>query len=92
MFEIGLTTRYISIKKFSAMILNALKTKRPAILLGFELKTECPKSLPRIHKTKGSRLRLLSSTIKRSILNRRLSVEETAFGNYYFKYRKNTQM
>ena len=92
MFEIGLTTRYISIKKFSAMILNALKTKRPAILLGFELKTECPKSLPRIHKTKGSRLRLLSSTIKRSVLNRRLSIKETGVGNCYFKYRKNTQM
>ena len=92
MFEIGLTSRYISIKKFSAMILNALKTKRPAILLGFELKTECPKSLPRIHKTKGSRLRLLSSTIKRSVLNRRLSIKETGFGNCYFKYRKNTQM
>ena len=74
------------------MILNALKTKRPAILLGFELKTECPKSLPRIHKTKGSRLRLLSSTIKRSVLNRRLSIKETGFGNCYFKYRKNTQM
>ena len=74
------------------MILNALKTKRPAILLGFELKTECPKSLPRIHKTKGSRLRLLSSSIKRSVLNRRLSIKETVFGNCYFKYRKNTQM
>jgi hypothetical protein len=46
------------------MILNALKTKRPAIFLGFELKTECIKSIPRIHKTEGSRLRVLSCTIK----------------------------
>ena len=61
------------------MIINALKTKRPAILLGFELKTESPKSLPRIHKTKGSRLRLLSSKIKRSVLNRRLNIKGTAF-------------
>jgi len=74
------------------MILNALKAKRPTILLGFELKTAGPKSLPRIHKTKGNRLRLLSSSIKRSVLNRRLSIKETAFGNCYFKYRKNTQM
>ena len=61
------------------MILNTLKTKRPAILLGFELKTECPKSLPRIHKTKVSRLRVLSNTIKRSVLNRRLNIKGTAF-------------
>ena len=70
------------------MILSALKTKRSAIFLSFELKTECTKSLPRIHKTEGSRLRFLSCTIKRSVLNRRLSIKETAFGNYYFKYRK----
>lgn len=74
------------------MILNALKTKRPAIFLGFELKTEYTKSLPRIHKTEGSRLRFLSCTIKRSVLNRRLSIKETAFGNCYSKYKKNTQM
>ena len=72
------------------MILNALKTKRSAIFLGFELKTECPKSLPRIHKTEGNRLRVLSSSIKRSVLNRRLSIKETVFGNCYSKYSKNT--
>ena len=74
------------------MILNALKTKRPAIFLGFELKTEFIKFLPRIHKTEGSRSRFLSCSIKRSVLNRRLSIKETAFGNCYYKYRKNTQM
>ena len=39
-------------KKFNAMILNALKTKKLATFLGFELKIECPKFLLRIHKTK----------------------------------------
>ena len=71
------------------MILSALKTKRSAIFLGFELKTECTKSLPRIHRTKENSLRALSGTIKRSVLNRRLSIKETVFGNCYVKYKKN---
>ena len=74
------------------MILSALKTKRSTIFLGFELKTEFIKFLPRIHKTEGSRSRFLSCTIKLSVLNRRLSIKETMFGNCYFKYRKNTQI
>lgn len=39
-------------KKFNAMILNALKTKKLTTFLGFELKIEYLKFLPRVHKTK----------------------------------------
>ena len=39
-------------KKFNAIILNALKTKKLVSFLGFELKIECLKFLLRIHKTK----------------------------------------
>tara|TARA_B110000977_G_scaffold176041_1_gene231288 strand:+ start:1886 stop:2218 length:333 start_codon:yes stop_codon:yes gene_type:complete len=80
---------YISIKSTSARILTALKTESPAIFLGLELKTSRPKSLPRIDRTKENSLRALSRTIKRSVLNRRLSTKKTVFGNCFLKYKKN---
>ena len=51
-------------KKIQRNSFKCFKNQKLAIFLGLELKTECPKSLSRIHKTRRSYLKVLNSTIK----------------------------
>ena len=51
-------------KKIQRNRFKCFKNQKLAIFLGLELKKECPKSLPRIHKTRRSYLKVLNSTIK----------------------------